>query len=215
MSRLRRLVLSDRYFFGTCNLRRSRRALGEHDFGRLASSLARMRDKHGFALTAWGLLPDPGHALLYPRHPLAISAWPKALKVSSMIAINRGRREAGELWQGRFFDHALRTVKDYLETVEQGSADLLPKVRDFSRPHAQEPQTSEKRGLRYLVKLSRSNKLTGRDLSCLFKIEHFDLPPKTGPMKMCVLLRLTRPKYFASQILVSRSAYMQLLGENE
>ena len=32
MSRLRRLVLSDRYFFVTCNLRRSRRTLGEHDF---------------------------------------------------------------------------------------------------------------------------------------------------------------------------------------
>jgi putative transposase len=42
----------------------------------------------------------------------------KVLKVSSMIAVNRGRREGGELWQGRFFDHALRTVKDYLETVE-------------------------------------------------------------------------------------------------
>ena len=104
MARLRRLVLSDRYFFVTCNLRRSRHALGEHDFGRLASSLARRREKHGFALTAWVLLPDHWHALLYPRHPLAISAWLKALKVSSMIAINRGRREAGELWQGRFFD---------------------------------------------------------------------------------------------------------------
>jgi len=31
----------------------------------------------------------------------------------------------------------------------QGSADLLSKVRGLSRPHAQEPQTSEKRGLRY------------------------------------------------------------------
>ena len=34
-----------------------------------------------------------------------------------MIAVNRGRREAGELWQGCFFDHALRTVQEYLETV--------------------------------------------------------------------------------------------------
>jgi len=118
MSRLRRLVLSDRYFFVTCNLRRSRSALGERDFERLASSLARMREKHGFALTAWVFLPDHWHVIVYPRHPLAISALLKALKVSSMIAVNRGRRESGELWQGRFFDHALRTVKDYLETVE-------------------------------------------------------------------------------------------------
>ena len=33
--------------------------------------------------------------------------------------------------------------------MKQGSADLLSKVRGFSRPHPQEPQTSEKRGLRY------------------------------------------------------------------
>jgi len=36
---------------------------------------------------------------------------------------------------------------------KQGSADLLAKVRGFSRPHAQEPQTSEKRGLRYSLEL--------------------------------------------------------------
>ncbi len=36
-----------------------------------------------------------------------------AVKVSSMIAINHGRREKVELWQERFFDPALRTVKDY------------------------------------------------------------------------------------------------------
>ena len=85
MSRLRRLVLSDRYFFVTCNLRRSRRALGEHDFGRLTSSLARMREKHGFALTAWVLLPDHWHAILYPRHPLVISALLK--RVDSLLIV--------------------------------------------------------------------------------------------------------------------------------
>jgi putative transposase len=42
----------------------------------------------------------------------------KALKLSSMILINRRRGEAAELWQGRFFDRALRTVKEYHEKVE-------------------------------------------------------------------------------------------------
>jgi hypothetical protein len=42
----------------------------------------------------------------------------QAVKASSIIAINKGRGETGELWQGRFFDRALRTVKEYLETVE-------------------------------------------------------------------------------------------------
>ena len=42
----------------------------------------------------------------------------KSIKLSSTNALGRCRREAGELWQGRFFDHALRTVKDYTDTVE-------------------------------------------------------------------------------------------------
>jgi hypothetical protein len=35
-----------------------------------------------------------------------------------MIGINVRRRERGELWQDRFFDRALRTVKEYKERVE-------------------------------------------------------------------------------------------------
>ena len=38
--------------------------------------------------------------------------------MSSMVGINHVRGEAGELWQSRFCDHALRTVKEYHETVE-------------------------------------------------------------------------------------------------
>jgi hypothetical protein len=40
------------------------------------------------------------------------------VKVSSTISINVDRRGAGKLWQGRFFDRALRTVNEYMETVE-------------------------------------------------------------------------------------------------
>jgi urease accessory protein UreH len=41
-----------------------------------------------------------------------------AIKVSSTVATNHGRRGKGELWQERYFDHALRIVRDYSETVE-------------------------------------------------------------------------------------------------
>jgi len=43
---------------------------------------------------------------------------------------------------------ALRSQKSEVSS-QPGSADLLSKVRGFSRPDAQEPPTSEKRGLRY------------------------------------------------------------------
>ncbi len=110
MSRLRRPFLHDRYVFVTVDLLRSRAKLEECDFRRLAIALARMRQKQRFVLTAWVFLPDHWHAIIYPPHPVSISRAMSAVKVSSMTAINHGRNEKGELWQERFFDHALRTV---------------------------------------------------------------------------------------------------------
>ena len=118
MSNLRRPFLYDRYFFVTVKLLPRRIILQEDDFRLLARSLAKTRRKHGFVLTAWGFLADHWHAIIYPPYPLSISVVLKAVKVSSMIAINVARGTGGELWQGRFFDRALRTVKEYNETVQ-------------------------------------------------------------------------------------------------
>jgi putative transposase len=84
----------------------------------LAIAVTRMRQKQRFTLTAWVFLPDHWHAIIYLPHPLSISQAMSAIKVSSMVAVNHGRREKGELWQERFFDHALRTVKKYGKPVE-------------------------------------------------------------------------------------------------
>jgi hypothetical protein len=54
-----------------------------------------MRQKHGFALTAWVLLPDRWHALIYPAYPLTLSTVFPAVKVSSTVAVNVPRRERG------------------------------------------------------------------------------------------------------------------------
>ena len=42
----------------------------------------------------------------------------KSVKQSSMSAVNQRRGAEGELWQPRFFDCALRSVKEYNEKVE-------------------------------------------------------------------------------------------------
>ena len=42
----------------------------------------------------------------------------KSVKQSSMSGINQRRGTEGELWQARFFDRTLRTVKEYNEKVE-------------------------------------------------------------------------------------------------
>ncbi len=117
LSRLRRLVLSERFFFITCRVHRLRRNLSETEFGGLAEVIRERRKVHGFLLTAWVLLPDHWHAIIYPRFPLTISRVMESLKVSATRLLNANRDERGVLFQGRFFDRAMRTVKEYNETV--------------------------------------------------------------------------------------------------
>lgn len=117
MSRLRRLVLSDRFFFITCRVYRPRRNLNESEFGCLAEVVRERRNVHRFLLTAWVFLPDHWHAIIFPRSPLTISRVMESIKVSATRLINARRGERGVLLQGRFFDRALRTVKEYNEKV--------------------------------------------------------------------------------------------------
>jgi len=121
MSRLRRLVVSDRFFFVTCRLLPRRGKLQGSEFERLARVARERREKCHFLLTAWVFLPDPaaaGHAIIFPPYPLTISRVMESIKVGSTHRINSGRRESGLLWQPRFFDRAVRTVQEYYEKVE-------------------------------------------------------------------------------------------------
>jgi putative transposase len=118
MSRLRRLMLADRYFFVTCNLLRTRHPLDGEDFEILARVMEARRAQHGFFLTAWVFLPHHWHAIVGVRYPQTISLVLESIKVGSTRQINTRHREAGRLWQARFFDRALRTVKEYHQTLE-------------------------------------------------------------------------------------------------
>jgi REP element-mobilizing transposase RayT len=130
VSKLRRPFLSDRYFFIIVRLLRRREKFTEPDFALLARALNRARALHPFYLTAWVFLPDPaaaGHRIGAPVYPVTISLAMErvartadfAVRVfSSMSAINQYRGADGGLWQPRFFDRALRTVKEYNEKVE-------------------------------------------------------------------------------------------------
>ncbi len=118
MSRLRRLVLCDRFFFVTCRVHASRRKLTHPELSVLAEAIRGRREAQRFLLSAWVLLPDHWHAIIFPRHALTISRVMESVKVSATRLINRDRGERGVLLQGRFFDRALRTVKEYNEKVE-------------------------------------------------------------------------------------------------
>jgi REP element-mobilizing transposase RayT len=99
MSSLRRLVVSDRWFFITCRLLPRRRILSDSEFATLAEVIVERREEHGFVLTAWVFLPDHWHAIFYPGHPLTISRVMEAIKDGATERINRGRGEVGMLWQ--------------------------------------------------------------------------------------------------------------------
>jgi hypothetical protein len=58
MSRLRRLVLSDRFFFFSCRVHRLRRNLNEAEFAGLAEVARERRKARRFLLTAWVFMPD-------------------------------------------------------------------------------------------------------------------------------------------------------------
>ena len=118
MSKLRRPFLSDRYFFVTVRLLPRRTKLADDDFTLLARAFNRARASHRFYLTAWVFLPDHWHAICAPIYPVTISLVLKSVKQSSLSGINDRRGTDGELWQPRFFDRALRTVREYNEKVE-------------------------------------------------------------------------------------------------
>ena len=73
MSRVHRIRLSDRVFFITVNLRRTLPPFTEAEFPLILSSLDESRRRLGFALCGYVLMPDHGHALLWPRDSITIS----------------------------------------------------------------------------------------------------------------------------------------------
>src|SRR5579863_6428826 len=81
MSRLRRLMLGDRYFFVTCNVQRSRESLEDADFRILAGVISARRIKCQFLLTAVVFLPDHWHAVICVQYPRPISLVMGSIKV--------------------------------------------------------------------------------------------------------------------------------------
>jgi putative transposase len=118
MSRLRRLQVTGKTFFITCNLLSVRTQLIATDFEVLASGVARVRARRGFLFTGYVFMPDHWHALIIPRQGDTLPNLMDAVKVASTLAINRSRQARGPVWQPRYFDRIVRDVREYHKTVE-------------------------------------------------------------------------------------------------
>ena len=86
--------------------------------GEFVEVVRQLRQEAGFLVIGWVLMPDHWHAILYPAHPLTISRVMESIKDAATKRINRSCREVGRLLQPRFFDRALRTVREYVERVQ-------------------------------------------------------------------------------------------------
>jgi REP-associated tyrosine transposase len=90
----------------------------DRDFALLADAIAASREQLGFLLTAWVFMPEHWHTILCPRGPAGISEAVKLIKQRSTHAIGMARQQSLRLWQTRFHEHALRTVREYMGAVE-------------------------------------------------------------------------------------------------
>ncbi len=109
-------------------LLKRRERLTEPDFALLARAFNRARALHPFYLTAWVFLRDHWHCICAPVRPTTISLAMKSVARTAVSAVrgssfekSADHRNGGpryQLWQPRFFDRALRTVKEYNEKVE-------------------------------------------------------------------------------------------------
>jgi REP element-mobilizing transposase RayT len=127
VSKLRRPFLSD--FFIAVRLLKRRERFTEPDFALLARAFNRGRALHPFYLTAWVFLPDHWHSICAPVHPTTISLAMESVARTAVFAVcgssfekaadHRSGGPRYQLWQPRFFDRALRTVKEYKEYKEK------------------------------------------------------------------------------------------------
>jgi putative transposase len=118
VSRVRRLLVTDRIFFVTVNLRRNLASLAEDEYPLMLASVEESRQKLGFRLCGYVLMPDHWHALIGVEHPLVISRAVQDVKWISARRINRRRETAGPVWQHQFWDRFVRHEKEFTERLE-------------------------------------------------------------------------------------------------
>ncbi len=118
MSRLRRLAIKEKIFFVTCNLAPTRLSFTEAEYEILCETFRAVRQRRGFLLGGYVLMPNHWHALIVPAAGDTLGRVIDALKVSAMRHINSRRGTRGPLWQPRYFDHIIRNVRAFHEKLE-------------------------------------------------------------------------------------------------
>jgi len=99
VSNVHRLRVSNRIFFISVNLRRAVGAFRDTEYPLLIGALQGARQRLGFLLCGYVLMPDHWHALLWTKYPLTISQVIHDIKKVSARRLNQGRWTEGPVWQ--------------------------------------------------------------------------------------------------------------------
>jgi putative transposase len=113
VSRVRRLLTTDRIFFVTVNLRRNIPFVGQEEFPVLIDAFEDARRREGFLLCGYVLMPDHWHALLAVRHAHTLSRAVQRMKWQAARGLNRHRGTWGVVWQHQFWDRFVRHAKEF------------------------------------------------------------------------------------------------------
>lgn len=113
VSRVKRLLTTNRIFFVTVNLRKSRPVFSESEFPIIISAMEESRRKLSFRLCGYVLMPDHWHALIGVSDPLTISRAVQDIKWIAARRIGRQRNSAGPLWQHQFWDRYIRNEREF------------------------------------------------------------------------------------------------------
>ena len=118
MSKLRRVEVHSRLFFVTTNARRGIQPFSERELSILAMAIASVRTRTRLALCAYCLMPDHWHAIVLPQTDSSISDILMRVKISAYRQISKARGSREGIWQSRFYDHILRTRREFDEVLE-------------------------------------------------------------------------------------------------
>ena len=112
MSRVHRLLTTDRIFFVTVNLWRALPPLAADEFRHVAAALEEARRRLRFLLCGYVLMPDHWHVLIGTAYPVTISRVIQKVKWISARSLNDQRRITGPVWQHQFWDRFVRHEKE-------------------------------------------------------------------------------------------------------
>jgi putative transposase len=117
MSRLRRIVQSDRYFFITTNLGREISPLTPAERTAVLHVLDTERRRNKFYLFAHVVLPTHLYLLFEPGE-CGLTANLRDFKSKSALLLAKRRNHRDPIWQSRFFDVICRRTRDFRERVD-------------------------------------------------------------------------------------------------